>query len=337
MNLRKTLSSFLVFTLLSLPLLAGAEQSQTLWAGQNMPAGTVIVSDDGTTLTVSYQTNEDWALTETHLHVAKSKGEVPQTKTGNPKIGNFAYSQTHDPAVAVYNYYILLADLGVESGDELIVAAHAVVAQAETIHVPAPYYGAEVISYEQGKKSDGTDVDANRSVPEQGLEYEMGQNVSNFFSLGFGGGIVIGFEYPILNGPGNDIRVIEDTWGSYPEEKAEVFASQDGVNWFSLGFADNAYLGQIHTFSEFDLSDVGLDHAYFIKVVDVSDPALYAPLKSGAPVGDGYDLNAVEVLQDYHETILTGGGHETAWAAGDRFTPRGSWATYFSYEVQGDE
>jgi hypothetical protein len=76
-----------------------------------------------------------------------------------------------------------------------------------------------------------------------------------------------------LNGPGNDLRVIEDTWGlPYPDETADVWASVDGINWVYLGEADNQtpYLCRIHTITEFDLEDVSLDYARFVKVQDTS-------------------------------------------------------------------
>jgi len=92
-----------------------------LLAGQDIPVGTVSVWNDGGNLYVKYETNEDWVITETHVDVAIDSSDIPQTKTGNPKVGHFAYSDPHGP-VPEYTYQIALSSL---SGDSLCIAAHA--------------------------------------------------------------------------------------------------------------------------------------------------------------------------------------------------------------------
>lgn len=191
-----------------------------------------------------------------------------------------------------------------------------------TVITPAPYYASSVDSYNQGLKKDNiTPVDAIRSVPEQGLVFETDPYPYNFFSLGFGGWIIVKFDCPVQNGEGDDIRIIEDTWSTYPLEKADVWASQDGTTWTYLGEADNTNDVGIHTISEFDLGI--LNWAKYIKIEDTCDPTLHTN------AADGYDLNAVESLQDCVEIQ-----EETAWGAGFGF-PGKNWATYFTYDVQG--
>ena len=146
------------------------------------------------------------------------------------------------------------------------------------------------MNYSQGLKKNGGQVDAERSDSDNALEYEDGRNVSNFFSLGFDGWMTFEFECPIANGEGNDIKVIEDIWGRYPLEKAEVYISEDGENWVYLGEADNTNAESIHTTNEFDLD--GLMSVRYIKVVDTTDPAIH----NGN--ADGYDFNAIQALQD---------------------------------------
>lgn len=160
-------------------------------------------------------------------------------------------------------------------------------------------YASEVIDYDQGLRKDGTPVVAARSIPEQGLVYEAAALESSFFSLGFGGWIIVGFDDIIVDGSGvDDLKITEDTWGSpYPLEKADVYVSQellswDDPNWVPLGVADNTNLDLIHTTSVFDLADVNLDWAKYVKIVDTTDPDLFANI----PTGDGYDLNAVEAI-----------------------------------------
>jgi len=157
------------------------------------------------------------------------------------------------------------------------------------------------MSVQQGKEKNGNAVPAIRSVPANALYLETTHTASDFFSLGFGGNITLFYNYPIINvnGSGADIKVVEDTWGSYPLEKANVYASQDGLNWTLLGTADNTHRdtpSSDHTTASFDLI---LPWAQYIRITDVSDPAVFPD-----PTSDGYDLNAVIALQDCSVPII---------------------------------
>ena len=158
----------------------------------------------------------------------------------------------------------------------------------------APYYPLRVTGFEQGLRKDGGAVRIGRSNPDAVLTYEKSQNETNFFSLGYEGWWMGEFECPVPNGEGDDFRVVEDTWGTYPLESADVFVSQDGDSWVYMGVADNANRDadfNIHTEDYFDLADVGLDWFKFIKIVDTTPvPA------SGYLDSDGYDLNTIEAL-----------------------------------------
>jgi hypothetical protein len=98
-----------------------------LMAGQNMDVGDVKVWNDGDNLYVKYVTEDGWCLTETHLHVATSLGDIPQ-KNGNPPPGQFDYQMEHD-CETEYMYTISLT-WGCDT--ELYIAAHAVVENCET-------------------------------------------------------------------------------------------------------------------------------------------------------------------------------------------------------------
>ncbi|MFW9949290.1 MAG: hypothetical protein ACFFKA_04085, partial [Candidatus Thorarchaeota archaeon] len=112
------------------------------------------------------------------------------------------------------------------------------------------------------------------------------------------------------------------TWGTYPLETAKIYASQDGNDWSYLGGADNTNSVGIHTISEFDLG--GLAWAKYIKIVDTTDPNLHND------AADGFDLNAIEALQDCIEIH-----EESAWGV-DKENPMGfegkNWATYFMFQ-----
>jgi len=270
------------------------------------------VWNDATTLYVKYQTKDGWEMTETHLAVATSLKAIPQTRKGNPKVGKFDYQTQHDPWVPECTYAIPVTW---GTGTKVRIAAHAVVLKA------APYYASAIIGSWQGKTKNGSLVRWQRSNPQNALAFEIGRDEFNFFSLGFDGWIILEYDCPVRDGEGNDIQVIEDTWGGgYPLESAFVSVSQDGSSWEYLGEADNTNLDVIHTISEFDLNGI-LDWAKYIKIVDTTDPT---PHNSAA---DGFDLNAIASLHDCIQ-------EQTAWADGTRFTTRGNWATYFTYEIQ---
>jgi hypothetical protein len=87
--------------------------------------GTVTVSNDTDNIYVSYMTTNDWLMDETHLHIAALEADIPQTKKGNPRPGQFDYSNEHEPCVDKFTYVIPLS--GLTSGDEVYIAAHAAV------------------------------------------------------------------------------------------------------------------------------------------------------------------------------------------------------------------
>ena len=145
--------------------------------------------------------------------------------------------------------------------------------------------GVEVVGVIQGKQANGDDVLIIRSNENNALDLPVASPVGtvDFYALGFGGQITLAFNGPVANGPGADIRIVETTWNfteaEYPET-ANVFASQDGVNFVFLG-------STVHS-GEFDLGP--LSWAQFIKIMDASDISLF-PLNA-----DGYDVNGIECL-----------------------------------------
>ena len=82
---------FLILTFCMLALLSVGASAVTLIAGQFENVGSVTVSYDGANLCVTYETEGDWELVETHFTIATSPGDIPQTKKGNPIPGHFLY------------------------------------------------------------------------------------------------------------------------------------------------------------------------------------------------------------------------------------------------------
>ena len=103
-----------------------------LYAGQDIDAGSVCVEivDEGDveTLYITFNTTGGWELVETHLWVGEALADMPQTRKGNPKIGNFPYQSGDITSQTTYTFEVDLAEFGGEfslCGAELFAAAHA--------------------------------------------------------------------------------------------------------------------------------------------------------------------------------------------------------------------
>lgn len=70
-----------------------AVQTTTFYAGQTIDAGNVSFEVVGDDLVISYLPEGGWDLVETHLWIGDDLANMPQTRQGNPKIGNFPYTQ----------------------------------------------------------------------------------------------------------------------------------------------------------------------------------------------------------------------------------------------------
>lgn len=127
-------------------------------------------------------------------------------------------------------------------------------------------------------------------------------------SLGQNGSIVLSFDMEIMDGIGPDIIVFENVFIGWTETGV-VSASLDGEEWYtwpcdpslapdplsgcagvspSLSHPDNcidATDPEISGGDSFDLADIGLNSAKFIKIQD-----------SGANPSGGFDLDAVSIV-----------------------------------------
>jgi hypothetical protein len=113
-----------------------------LYAGQHWLVGNVLVwhSVEYEELCVRYELSQDvldegWRIYETHLAVGHEVGDIPQTKKGNPIPGQFLYGDDELEGEESWEICIPFGQLGVEEpgdldvecGNELVIAAHAVV------------------------------------------------------------------------------------------------------------------------------------------------------------------------------------------------------------------
>lgn len=145
------------------------------------------------------------------------------------------------------------------------------------------------------------------------------QGSTNVVSLGVGGSIVVSFApNAIVDGPGVDFVVFENAFwvsGSSSDiyaEPGEVSVSDDGVTWSTYpctATAGNPPYGQCAgwhpTLSPpasptdypacggdgFDLADLGVTHARYVRIVDHSGETCVPPANQA-----GFDLDAIVVL-----------------------------------------
>ncbi|MBD3202762.1 hypothetical protein GF327_00575 [Candidatus Woesearchaeota archaeon] len=142
-------------------------------------------------------------------------------------------------------------------------------------------YADSVDTYKPGLNNKGGSISPDRSDSGRALGIPEETDSLNFASLGFSGELILKFDSAILDKPGFDFKVVETSYGSpscsaYPE-KVHVYASFDKISWKDFGVKCLD--------SEFDLD--GLDKAYYLKLVDATDPDHF----SGTV--DAYDVDGV--------------------------------------------
>jgi hypothetical protein len=149
-------------------------------------------------------------------------------------------------------------------------------------------YAVDYSDFTQGLRKNGSPVPAERSNPMSIMGKPENNNTVNFVALGFGGTIVLELGYVVFDKPGNDIQIVETSFGnpscnSYPE-KASVEVSLDKSNWVTLG-ATLCQDGKI---------DFGFAGINAVKYLRVSDRTLASRFSGTA---DAYDIDGVVVLQ----------------------------------------
>lgn len=139
---------------------------------------------------------------------------------------------------------------------------------AVTTSQAAPIFAESVVSYTPGPVKR---VEPGRAD----VSAVLGEEDGTFFSLGFGGSVVLAFARP-FRAIG---KVFEVTYNdkSKHKETADVYASNDGVTWTLIASLQN------HLSTSFSNSGIFT----LLKIVDTS--------KVNAPTFDGFDVDAVSV------------------------------------------
>lgn len=172
-------------------------------------------------------------------------------------------------------------------------------------------YIASVVSFSPGEGAGFGELENVLGAP-RGAGDQRGS--LDVLSLGLAGEIVIELEQDIVDGEGSDFRVFENAF-YYGEqnvftEPAFVEASEDGTNFvgFDCRPESEALSGcagvspvyanpknDIHSTDEgaggdaFDLADIGLDRARFIRIRDAGLGSVMSP-------SSGFDLDAIAAL-----------------------------------------
>ena len=140
-----------------------------------------------------------------------------------------------------------------------------------------------VVSSSQGLMKNGQPVPAIRSDATSALGVAEGTTIDgNFYSLGFGGNIVLGFD----NGISSGVFVFEETNSvpNYPTEKAKVEVSENGTTWVNAGTVSQD--------GEVKVPDA-VNCAKYVRVTDTSDATIMPDA-----IADGYDVDGVEASGD---------------------------------------
>ena len=82
----------------------------TLFAGQHLNAGNVLISSDAGNVYIEISLTDGWVLNESHLFAGDS-ADLPLGTDGNPQIGLFPYTATHNGETN-YTYSIPLDSVG---------------------------------------------------------------------------------------------------------------------------------------------------------------------------------------------------------------------------------
>jgi hypothetical protein len=126
----------------------------------------------------------------------------------------------------------------------------------------------------------GASVPAVRSNPDAAVGVaETSLADGTFFSLGFGGSITLSFD----NGVRDGVLVVESTFAGYPEEKAKVEVSADGVTWTQAG-------GTLTQTGEVSLPE-NVSCVKYVRVTDISTVTDFSD-----DTADGYDVDGVKAV-----------------------------------------
>ena len=153
----------------------------------------------------------------------------------------------------------------------------------------------EVVEYIQGTRSNGNALPLIRTNADNALGEAQDDDTYNFVSLGYNGSLTLAFGGTVPNGPGDDIQVVETSFGSPAcgsyNESVEVSVSVDNITYYSLG--------TICLDGSVDISSaaVELDYVNYVRLTNHNDMT---------NTDDGYDVDAVYAIHNCEDAPTPG-------------------------------
>ncbi len=307
-----------------------SEECQTseaiLYAGQTIEVGKVTVSESNGNYVITYEiTNDEWCITETHLSVVNSPEDFPMTNSGNPKNGNFEYSDEFQCEKTV------TYEVPVEKGP--YIAAHAVVkcvsSSPETIMASLP----ETVEF---------------CTIDQGPSAYLNINISEGPLAGTYGSWCIDNDSPINLDEcySADVYAI----GEELPDSFEYPENFDLVNWMlnqNLVGQISPGTGEAYTYGDVQfaiwklLDDIEDDLCEECSLGDFTPEHVDELVALAQENGEGFtpecgDVTGVVLISEGVQPLVIPiplecrHCEETAWADGCDF-PGNNWATYFEY------
>jgi len=298
----------------------------TLFAGQDIDVGTVSVWNDDEYLYVTYETTGGWKMTEIHLAVVTEFKNFPTNKAGNPKVGHFRYSE-ENIFTDTWEEIIKLSVIPVVAGQELFIAAHAVVADTsitkEEVVVsrlgidaygPLDHY-ASLESVDWGSLKSAVPTFVHSSWP-----WKTDPDGATWISTAYH------TELPVAN---NSWRWFHDEINiqGYPFAGTVVSATADN--------AEEVYFNGVPVGSDGEIQGPFIDNQEWNTILDYSiipQPGLNTLdfIVRNYAGSSNPESNPTGLI---YKTTISYYPEESAWANGPRFTKPGNWATYFTYTV----
>lgn len=140
-------------------------------------------------------------------------------------------------------------------------------------------------SYVKGTKKNGSDLSSLRIDPTKALGAPENDSTINFVTLGYGGSIVLCFDGVVYNQEGDDIQIVETSFGNPTcenyKEYADVDVSIDGITWYPVG--------TVCLDGSVDISNAPIALPYILYVRITNNNEL-------SQTEDGYDVDGVIVL-----------------------------------------
>lgn len=224
----------------------GAKEFNFVSGRNETEVGSIQVWNDDTNLYVKFNiTDEDYAMTETHLYVGTSDEffNGKYIKNGNIHPGQLPYKNAYDEAVMEDTYTILLEELYAKYGltfgeDESeicpLIAAHAAAANGESISI-------------QSVKADESAQLTTRGKGNNKDKGDKGNNNGGNWFMYVDGDYCVEFPDSEEEEPGDEDK--EYTWSISGSESTTVANADDHETMFKKGW-----------FTRIDLSDVILPY-----------------------------------------------------------------------------